>query len=75
MSTDLDTMEESRPNTIGRGPAHVGATAAIADGFSSPRWVARSASVAACPPPMITKSSLPVSELHGLCQDIACFFS
>lgn len=53
-------MEESRPKTIGRGPAHVGATAAMADGFSSPRWVARIASVAACPPPMITRSSLPV---------------
>lgn len=60
-ATDLVTMEESRPNTIGRGPAQVCATAAIADGFSSPRWVARTASVAACPPPMITISSLPVS--------------
>lgn len=46
--------------TIGKGPAHVGATSAIANGFSSAHWVPWSASVAVCPHPVITISSLPV---------------
>lgn len=44
-------MFESRPNTIGRGPAHVGATAAIALGFTKPFLAARTAIVAVWPPP------------------------
>lgn len=52
----LDSMLESRPNTIGRGPAQVGAMAAIAFGFKSPFLTARMVSVAACPPPNTTKS-------------------
>lgn len=49
-------MLESLPNTIGRGPAHVGATAAMALGFTAPRFTARIVKVAACPPPNTTKS-------------------
>lgn len=49
-------MFESRPNTIGRGPAHVGATAAIALGFTKPFLATRTAIVAAWPPPKTTKS-------------------
>ena len=49
-------MSELRPNTMGRGPAQVGATAAIADGLISPLPAARSAIVAACPPPTTIKS-------------------
>ena len=53
----LVSMLESRPNTIGRGPAQVGATAAKAFGFTSPFFAARIVIVAACPPPNTTKSS------------------
>lgn len=53
----LDSMSELRPNTIGRGPAHVGVIAAIADGFTRPFFVARRAMVAAWPPPNTTSSS------------------
>lgn len=49
-------MLESLPNTIGRGPAQVGATAAMAVGFKKPFLVARTAMVAACPPPKIAYS-------------------
>lgn len=49
-------MLESRPNTIGRGPAHVGATAAMAVGFINPFFAARTVIAAACPPPKTTKS-------------------
>jgi len=49
-------MLESRPNTIGRGPDQVGATAAIALGFTRPFFAARTTIEAACPPPKITKS-------------------
>lgn len=49
-------MSELRPNTMGRGPAQVGATAAIADGLISPLPAARTAIVAACPPPTTIKS-------------------
>jgi len=52
----LLSILESRPKTIGRGPAQVGATATIADGFNRPFVTARIAIVAACPPPMTTKS-------------------
>lgn len=49
-------MLEPRPNTIGSGPAQVGATAAIAVGFTNPFFAARTSMVAACPPPKTTKS-------------------
>lgn len=49
-------MLESRPNTIGRGPAQVGAIAAIALGLTAPRFAARIVRVAACPPPNTTRS-------------------
>jgi hypothetical protein len=48
-------MLESRPNTIGRGPDQVGATAAMAIGFTKPFFAARTVIVAACPPPKTTK--------------------
>ena len=54
--TYLVSMLESRPNTIGRGPAQVGATAATALGFTKPFFAARSTMDAAWPPPNITKS-------------------
>lgn len=49
-------MLESQPNTMGSGPAQVGATAAIAVGFTKPFFAARTVIVAACPPPKTTKS-------------------
>lgn len=49
-------MLESRPKTIGNGPAHVGATAAITDGLTKPFPAARTAIVAACPPPQTINS-------------------
>ena len=49
-------MLESRPKTIGSGPAQVGATAAMAVGFTKFFFAARTVNVAACPPPKITKS-------------------
>lgn len=51
-------MLESRPKTIGRGPAQVGATAAMALGVTKPFCAARARSVAACPPPKTTKLSV-----------------
>lgn len=54
--SNLVSILESLPNTIGSGPAHVGATAAIAAGFTNPFFAARTAIVAACPPPKSTKS-------------------
>lgn len=56
-------MLESRPNTIGRGPAQVGATAAIALGFTRPFLAARSTTDAACPPPKITKSFSSLTQV------------
>jgi hypothetical protein len=41
---------------MGRGPAQVGATAAIALGFTRPFFAARTTIEAACPPPKITSS-------------------
>jgi hypothetical protein len=41
---------------MGRGPAQVGATAAIALGFTKPFFAARTTIEAACPPPKITNS-------------------
>lgn len=58
----LVSILESLPNTIGRGPAQVGATAAMAFGFNKPFFVARTAMVAACPPPKTTYS---LSELRN----------
>lgn len=55
--SNLVSILESFPNTIGSGPAQVGATAAIAAGFTKPFFAARTAIVAACPPPKSTKSS------------------
>lgn len=55
-SVYLVSILESLPNTIGRGPAQVGATAAMAFGFNKPFFVARTAKVAACPPPKTTYS-------------------
>lgn len=52
----LDSVLESRPNTMGRGPDQVGATAAIAVGLTKPFLAARTAMVAAWPPPTMTKS-------------------
>lgn len=52
----LVSISESRPNTIGRGPAQVGATAAMAAGFTKPFFAARIVIVAACPPPKTTMS-------------------
>lgn len=52
----LVSILESRPNTIGRGPAQVGATAAMAFGFTNPFLAARTTRVAACPPPKTTNS-------------------
>jgi hypothetical protein len=49
-------MLESRPKTIGNGPAQVGATATIADGLTKPFPAARTAIVAACPPPQTINS-------------------
>ena len=49
-------MVESRPNTIGRGPAQVGATAAMAASFTRPFFAAQRVIVGACPPPKMTKS-------------------
>ena len=49
-------MTEFRPNAIGRGPAQVGAMAAIAFSFTSPFFTARIVIVAACPPPNTTNS-------------------
>ncbi|KAL4566522.1 hypothetical protein LXL04_030638 [Taraxacum kok-saghyz] len=57
---------ESRPNTIGRGPDHVGATAAMAVGFTKPFLAARIAIVAACPPPIITNSFAISNRLNGI---------
>lgn len=57
-------MFESRPNTMGRGPAQVGATAAMAVGFIKPFFVARTAIVAACPPPKSTKSLTAFIQLE-----------
>lgn len=54
-------MVESRPKTMGRGPAQVGATAAMAVSFTKPFFAARAVIVAACPPPNSTKS---FSELN-----------
>lgn len=64
----LVSIFESLPNTIGRGPAQVGATAAIAFGFKKPFLVARTAMVAACPPPKTTYS-LSVSRKNILPED------
>jgi hypothetical protein len=47
----LASMLESRPKTIGNGPPHVGATAAITDGLIKSFPVARTAIIAAPPPP------------------------
>jgi len=49
-------MLESLPKTIGSGPAQVGAIEAIAVGLTKPFFAARTAKVAACPPPNTTKS-------------------
>lgn len=53
----LVSILESRPNTMGRGPAQVGATAAKALGCTKPFLAARAKIVAAWPPPKTTKSS------------------
>lgn len=59
-------MLESRPNTIGSGPAQVGATAAMPLGFTKPLFAARIVSAAAWPPPNITKSSSAMTVERSL---------
>jgi hypothetical protein len=63
-SAYLVSMLESRPNTIGRGPDQVGATAAMAVGFTKPFFAARTVILAACLPPSTTKlfSSLKIES-------------
>ena len=67
----LDSMLESRPNIIGRGPAQVGATAAMADGITKPFFAARTVIVAACPPPTTTKSLSEASKKNYLARERA----
>lgn len=59
----LDSILESLPNTIGRGPAQVGATEAMAFGFTKPFFAARTVIVAACPPPKTTYSLSEVCNI------------
>lgn len=61
-------MSESLPKTIGRGPAHVGATAAMPVAFTKFFFTARTAIVAACPPPKITRSSPMLHEFNTLAE-------
>lgn len=50
-------MVSLRPNTIGKGPLHVGATAAIALALINPLLTARIEMLAAWPPPITTSDS------------------
>ena len=55
--TNLVSIVGLRPKTMGNGPLQVGATAARARALISPLLKARTAMLAAWPPPIITKDS------------------